>query len=532
MSLINRQAEKALIDDAFRVLHNYNKELLRTPLLDFYGVEGIGKTSLLDHVEQQCRDQAVRYIRINASKSAHHFSDEVIKQVRQYDISLATDDEGTDVLQQSAYATRALLERGIAVMLLDSVDTTNEELVEQIAATLREVIDENKLLVVATSRRSLFFDTERTVARKLTTFRLKPFDQKSCETYLNSLDTDLDAEVRNIIYDWTRGYPLAMQVMTEAITEGHLDPRIPDQQKELVAHIVTKVIHERIFARVAPDFFDECLAALTLLSVPRRFNLVMMQELIERFEPDLKYPSGPAYMELPGKINQATDVLSWNTLKAGFSVDDPVRTIFLLKSRIENPERYLSIHRFLAQLNEQFAARVHGTDHIRYLREYLYHSAQVEGPQGRKAIIEQTVNDITGQAPVSAEAATDFEQFREEFGQDEELKDALGEQANLVVSRLYQHLARVNRRSVRESSGPERIRRIQEFFYYIVKDPMVPDLRQALRQSIEDVLEDETAASKRELAEQLLQNAFFKEALGKHFELFASILQDSIAGEG
>ncbi len=33
-----------LIDDTFKALHNYENKLLRTPIVNFYGVEGIRKT--------------------------------------------------------------------------------------------------------------------------------------------------------------------------------------------------------------------------------------------------------------------------------------------------------------------------------------------------------------------------------------------------------------------------------------------------------------------------------------------------------
>jgi hypothetical protein len=54
-----------------------------------------------------------------------------------------------------------------------------------------------------------------------------------------------------------------------------------------------------------------------------------MQDLRETFTPEVKLESSIAYWGLPKEINEATDVLNWNMTRAGFSVDDPIRTLFL-----------------------------------------------------------------------------------------------------------------------------------------------------------------------------------------------------------
>ena len=244
--LINREAEKALIEEAFKALANYKEDLLPTPILDFYGIEGIGKTSMIDYVEKECQKRNVPYIRIDGSKDALHFLYEVISQLKKYNIRTASDDDDKHLSEQSAEGTKVLLEQGVAVMLLDAVDPANKELLERIAAMLREVIEENKLFVVLTSRRNLLFDTERSVARKLTSFQLKPFNQKNSEIYLQTINAQIGPEIRNYIFDWTKGYPLAMQVMAHAITDEQLDPRNPEHQKELLKHIVEKVIDGRV----------------------------------------------------------------------------------------------------------------------------------------------------------------------------------------------------------------------------------------------------------------------------------------------
>ncbi len=523
---INREAEMTLIDDAFKALHNYEEELLRTPIVNFYGVEGIGKTAILRHVERKCQEQGLRSILIETIKDAQVLSNGLFQQAKRYNVSLSFAEEEDDPSQQSIEATKALLSQGTVVLLLDAVDTTNEELVAQIAETLHGVIDDdNKLFVVLTSRKCLLFENDRLISRRLTSLQLKPFDQKGCQDYLDSIGVPLDKEVRDSIYDWTRGYPLAMEVMTTAIIEQHLDPSREGDQKELVELIAERVIDQGILANLQTSRLETYKTALLLLCVPRRFNLAIMQELIENFEPDLKRQSGLSYMSLPRTLNQNTDVLSWNMLKAGYSLDASVRNVFILKNRIENYERFLAIHRFLAGLNKRLADGVPGSDRIRYLREYLYHSAITSDPQGIEQIVRQIVQ------LVSEEPAAMFEQFYEEFRQDEELKDALGEHALLVESLSYRYWAQVNRVAALEGIEAERIAHLRDFFYYLVDDPQVGDLSATLTLGIRELLAEGSIEDAQDMLMTLSRDDILKQLLGARFPLFSSRIQE-ILSEG
>src|SRR5207245_3704461 len=85
-----------------------------------------------------------------------------------------------------------------------------------------------------------------------------------------------------------------------------------------------------------------------------------------------------AYMTLPTDINKITSVLNFSLEHTGYDIAAPIRNLFLLYHRIEQPAVYAEIHTFLAEKNEAFAARVTGSDHIRYIREFFYHRAHAE----------------------------------------------------------------------------------------------------------------------------------------------------------
>ena len=421
---VNRATELELIDDSFSTLLD-RKRLLRTPLIEVSGVGGIGKTSLLKQVEQRCHTIDIQYIWVDVSQNPSNIERAIISQAKKY-----TQEEAALLERSPVQATKLLLQQGPVVMLFDSVEKANADQLNMIETLLRDLIDDEQLFVVLASKKILAFQHERSVARKLTSLALKPLDREHCEFYLEQQEHLIEPEVRNIIFDWTRGYPLAMHVMVEAVHSG-LDPRNEEGQKALLSLLTEQVINQEVLANVKPTERARYFSALQLLSVPRRFNLVLMQDLIENFAPELKKASSLAYFGLPKEINEATDVLNWSMLHAGFSVDGPIRHIFLLLLKMEQPSRYFAIHDFLIQANLRLAMEVpSGSDRARYLRESLYHIASNTSSALLAELLDQALQ-ITLQEPPDT-----FLQFYEEFLQDEELKEALGTHLTATQSML------------------------------------------------------------------------------------------------
>jgi hypothetical protein len=526
VAFVNRQTETMLINSAFEALHNPDKDnLLRTPILGFCGIEGIGKTALLDYIEEQCKKQQIRYIIIDASQSARHFSREIVRQVTErYNIWPSSLDETEDLFQQSLSATRALLEQGAAVMIVDSVNVADGELLERIADTLRHVIHENKLFVAIASKRGVLFDSE--LSRKLTSLQLKPIDPESCEHYLDIINPALKPETKRHILAWTRGYPLAMEVMTRAITEQKLDPAQPPDQKVLKDLIVERVIDEKVFAKLTPSERSKYKEALSILSIPRNFNVPIMQKTIENFIPEFKRENRLAYMRLPSIIKNDTGVLIWNIFKNGFTIDVPIRNIFLLKIRIEQPERYLALHQFFAELNKRLAGEVVGSYHLRYLCEYLYHSAHVKNEQKFSEILKQTLREIEKDDFDSFDAFESFELYFEEILQDNEFREALGEGAATAYSLIYGHLVEINRRGARISSGEEHFHHLRSVFIYIVKDLGVEDVSAAWVPAIREMIAEEPGGYTSQFLEELLDSKRLEDELGNNFAVLARLIPE------
>ena len=424
---VNRTKELQIVEERCHALLERNRPV-QTQFIEFHGVGGIGKTTILKEVEFQCNERHLHSIWTEASQSVVHFSHEVVDQVqKKYGIQFTPG--SSDLRDQSISVTKALLEAGPAVFLVDLLDAASEELLNWIERMLLHTFaEENRLFFVLASKRSILFEHTMSVSRRLIPVQLKPLDRTGCTSYVGELAENIEPEVQDIVFEWTGGYPLAVNVMVQAIRNEKLDPRKEEDRMQLLSIITEHVINRGILSDAvqAPDDLQWYQTMLSLFAVPRRCNIPMMQRMTEKFAPEYRLSGSLAYLGLPKIINQAADVLSWNLSKAGFSLDASIRHVFLKKLQIEQPERYAAIHKFLADINRREAMKYTGTDRSRALQEYLYHSACCEEDAALQQIVEKTVQQFIAESDTDL-LVGDFSSFHEEYMReymrDEELKE-------------------------------------------------------------------------------------------------------------
>jgi hypothetical protein len=422
---VNREKELDFIGDAVQTLLD-RRRLLRTPIIEIYGARGMGKTALLKQVEQYCQDRRLPCIFIDLRHTSVNLEDDLMKQISQY-----LPHQSSPVAQSAVSLAHALLSEGPVVMLFDSVELANQEQLNVLQLLLSNLIDNENLFVVLASRKPLpFLQKEQRVARKLTSLSLQSLSRGHSEYFLDSAATQVEAEIRDLIFEWTRGYPLAMNVMVDAVNSG-LDPRSNPGQAEILVRLKNQVIYQEILGDLEPQKRSYYYSALQLFSLPRRFNLVIMQDLIEAFLPELRRNGILAYLSLPRDICETTNVMRWNMFRSGYAVDTPVRVLFLLLSKQEQPDRYFAIHAFLAKRNLALALEVSGSDRARYLREHLYHLVNSRNPS--EQLLIGVVEIVNQQAPDV------FVSFAEEFAQDDELKEALGPHLPALEAAIHKY---------------------------------------------------------------------------------------------
>lgn len=413
---VNRIPELGIFDDSLDALLK-QEERFRASILDFYGVKGIGKTALLKRITEKLLENNIKYLEVNFDSNVSVFYDRMYDELKKYVPIQPLDVTQQDIYERSMAKIKELLGQGPLVLLLDSIDATNESRIEDLEEMLGQLVVYQTLLVVLASQRRVTFYNRRSVKQKLKTYAVEPLDEQSSSIYLKQLDTSLSAEQYKLIFDWTGGYLLAMNEMVSALHDG-ISPAEEQGRKQLTQRIVDGVVTQGLLASVEADEQEWYLTMLNLLAVPRHFSLIVWQKLIEHFEPEYKLATSLAYLVLPRKMSLATGVLGWDMAKADFAIDKPIRHILLLNLKINQYDFYLRLHQYLAQLNWQSATEAREHERILYQREYLYHSACSLDTQQLEGILTE-ISAKEGRERVL--------QLYEELGQDVEFRNAIGQ---------------------------------------------------------------------------------------------------------
>lgn len=510
-NFVNRRDELREITRTVDALLD-RQQLVRTPIIEYSGVQGIGKSTLLRCIEYLCTKKSIPCIY----------------------------EEARHITQQHFHQASALAEREEpVVMIVDALDDfkSESEAFQEIERSLSELLESSKsrVFVVLASRSAQKFSRTRSIKRKLTIRNLKPLEQKDCRDYLSNFAQVVPPEAWDSIFEWTRGYPLALETMTRVIRDRQLDPTQPDGQRQLINILMQEVVVNTLLAHASS--LEERIhlqRLLALLSIPRRFNITLAQDLIEKFAPQYKLGSSFAYITLPQTVNEVTNVLAYKLELVGYCIDTPVRNLFLIHSRITNPREYKQIHLFLAEQNQHFVQVVSKSDRVRYLREFFYHLAY----SAEDAVIREKLTSYLGQlAQVQDDDArtlvqsfeSSFLAFFLEYQDDEELKEALGlEHARFVYWLWYSNVLAICRQI------PENMREgwLKQIFSLVTDRPERDDFPSMFQEGMRRIIGQVSRDKAIMLFEEFIQEKQVMALLGEQSDNVRIHVMDSLLEEG
>lgn len=506
---VNREAELLLVDEAVQMLQD-GQLLAGSAIVEFCGIHGIGKTTLLQQIEETCRTKQVLCERRDIGEISAQFLAESLQKLL---------DQAQPV-----------------VVILDSFDSSSGKELKDFELKLRDLIFKySNLLIVLASKSAYHFDNTRSIAGELTIHQLRPLSRDDALSYLADIGQEIAPDVRELIYQWTQGYPLAMDLLVDATLTQQLDPRVPQDQQTLVAMLTDQIINQNLLTpiRSDPAQLDRFHKLLSTLSLPRSFNLVVMQRLIEQYASEYALKSSLAYITQPNEINKIIDIISWDMRQSGYCIDSSVRNLFLLKLRIENPPLYTAMNKYLMEMNKRFALEVPGSDSIRYLREYLYHFAKSGATSIHPEILLEDLDQLVKKDPPDQ-----FLRFYEEFWQDEDLRKTLGSHAREVITFLRKRFIELYKQL---PEGPERTDYLLLFFSHTIpagltKKPSLSILTREeifliLEPAIRQIMQEENAEIYTKFYDVLSHDQALKRSLGKDFERIRLLFAESSSGE-
>ncbi len=461
VEIVNREDELRAIDDTLYRLTTPDR-LLPKQILEFNGIGGIGKSALLQKFSQACKAKAnLRHAFIDFAEFLEEkridINKVVVRIVQQIDIrndlfnqivdnasNQSNPHESTPkLIEYLEFILKSPLRETPLVLIFDSVDEVDEKVQDWLVDLVEQTIDAGKILFALASKISLGLLEKPSLEKKIYSFYLKEFDQESTLRQLQNFSHfDKSENLQTwtkAVFRMTHGHPLAnVVVVSEAHKRQYHPQHINSKQYEFARLIDQRVVIEKVFHGYGTKQIDDFRERLTPLSIPRRFNLVSMGKLIEKFSPQYALKSSWHYSNYIRELQAETSFVRYSGKKSAYTVDPILRSVFLLTLKNEDPKKFNAIHEFLIELYINSITDAKGTDKTKFFLEKIYHQSCLDRPVNDLLLEFQEFAKIVGYKMSEDKRRDARQQFIEEFKLDSDLNELFDEMTKNRIQKMFE----------------------------------------------------------------------------------------------
>jgi len=461
--LVNREDELRNIEEALYRLTTPDKKIPKQ-ILEFNGIGGIGKTALLERFLQQCKTiKNLRYSFIDFSKflkdgkiDLNILNIIVVTIVKQINIkndlfnqivgAKIDNSRKTDLTPELIKYLRRILkspqDHAPIVLIFDSVDVVDQNVKDWLSSILELTVDAGKILFAVASKISLGLSKRPNLEKKVYSFRLKELNQEFTLRQIQGFshfDKIEDLETfAHVVFRMTHGHPLAnLIVVSEARKDEYNPQTISNKSYEFVRIIDQQVVREKVFYGYDAKEIDRFREMLTLLSIPRMFNLNSMGKLISQFAPDHALKSSWHYSNYIRELKAETSFIRYSQEKSAYVVDPILRNVFSLMLKNEKLKNFRTIHGFLVDMYTEWIAEAKGTDKTKFFIEKIYHQLSLEEPINSLLVQFKEFSKIVGRYMPEEQRRDAKQQFIEEFKLDQDLSEFFNESAKHKIREMF-----------------------------------------------------------------------------------------------
>ena len=455
------------------------------PLIEFYGVVGLGKSWLVSYLANHYwfrdghgplleKPTFSAKVDFSGEEFRDHYSllraialqikeqltkakpDLVLPQLLQEGASLP---ENMDVVANefTGFVT-GLLDRYIPILTFDATEKADEELLDWLEKrVIYPIIRTNRAVFVFTGRRWHRWKIFE-VRRRVEPIELHPFDRKKEESVeqLTKLDVKKAESLARAIYEYAFGHPLASKAIFKELRKLVAGPELLDERvleanldtiKEVILH---EVIEKQFLGELGEHNYLEPL--LWGICILRKFNPTPLRHFTVQFI-DAEYEQKPGGFYLDAiRDMQDTTLVQWNSAAGGYILGPVVRRIMGKNLYMREPEKFLRWHREAVTLYDGWIEQ-YPRNTVGFLIERTFHRAWALRADGKTeqeisntlvaefSRILKTVErhpDVQWDLPDMASALS------EELDKDEELKETIPEDAySELVNQAQQFLEKV-----------------------------------------------------------------------------------------
>ena len=395
--IVNRIAQRQQIKDAIADLVAHRVDL-RFTALEYYGVEGIGKTRMLEQAKKETLLQKLPLVVMDfrlgwsGEESSSQFISRFLGQIcdqldGRFPISAARavlsdlprnfQDDGGDFLQRYVSLLVGSLDTFPLVLTLDSIEHCPTELFtwigKEFISLYVQATGSSGVVVFLAGRGPRVLDSNwpRLFKRSTQSFRLEPLSFQYTEEHISVLPPKGKyKKAAQFIYTLSNGHPYSTEVIIHEL--DHLGVSVDDvasKRQALAERLYEEVFRQHILGD-APDWVRKF---IEVASVPRYFSPGLIQDLFRSLP------------ELPVEINPNMEY-QWFHYRLANLQEPPWQLVYIRQDVYEvEPTLRKLLHTALSILRTEETIRLHERAkafHEKEIKaasvlEVLYHTAAI-----------------------------------------------------------------------------------------------------------------------------------------------------------
>lgn len=370
---VNRQGELRTIGEKMRQAQT--GDVIAEPVVNFWGVGGIGKTWLLNHLYYLYRYPAEpttqpRLLERPTFALYYTFSDKVtavslptltkslaretmsqlspVLSTKVRDILVQAENTGKIELVVNALAD--LSRRFVPLILLDNTEKiapadwakVEQQLIEPLVST-------NHALVVVAGRRQVprwrRFEVRRRVMQPNQT-QVRAFDKSGVTKQITQRDYHIPVD---LIYPFTAGNPHLVDAIAQNIlswTKGaEPDQATIDQYQDGLLQIL-RAYEDQLLDHVPAELRP----VLNIISPLRFYRMESLRSMLTKQEPGVTPQPDLYYLNILRALDQQTEVVWWDRERRAYATNEIVRQVINRRWLLADSENYAVQHRQVVEL--------------------------------------------------------------------------------------------------------------------------------------------------------------------------------------
>lgn len=397
---VNRQHEIDTIQNRVRLAQS--EQVVSDSVINYWGIDGIGKTWLLRYLNDKFSYRApvqekypsftvlFDFREIQGDNLFGNFAKNVASQVLHQlaavlSVSVRKQLEATQKsgkLEELAEAILALSKEFTPLILLDHADMVSTELWQEIEKSFLEpIVSTGKVVTVVAGRRQQprwrRFEVRRRLMESYKS-QIKPFDKQGVIKQVENRRISIPAD---LLYPYTAGNPHLVDAFVQHVQlwagkteKANIDQNWINKHTDGLLQVLQLSKNQLIkeVREVHPRLELPLLAVAPL----RFFRLEAMRQML--ISQDQKYKSDPEgyFLQLVRDLDQETEIVWWDREKRAYVTSEVVRKLINRTQYLESPQEYISSHDRALEMYRQWAKDSPKTSD-EFIIEILFHHASI-----------------------------------------------------------------------------------------------------------------------------------------------------------